>query len=220
MKNLLSLTFPIGLILCGAAIATIINHQPTQTAEQKASNKTTIDPHATYYLFVSEIEIHPQALDEDNELEDWDSDSAPDLFYTLSSDDKEIFKSSARENSFIANWRGVTIPVALKDLQEIVKGDINIDIEFEKIIRAARVKGDSELELYIYDEDNAANPNDHVGSKYIKVKYLKEGDNLIENPKQAHHDSWKTITIKLVKREGSVKDFLLPLLRDLSQSSE
>lgn len=213
--SLLNLTFPIGLILSGAAVATIINHQPTEKSIAESSPSSP-DPHATYYLFISEIQVHPNALNDEDKTEDWDPVDAPDLFYTLSQDGKQIFESSTREDTFIANWRGVTIPVALKDLQSIVKGDVNIDIEFEKIIRAARVKGDSELSLYIHDADTAT-PDDRVGSKYIKVKFLKEGPNLIENPKHAHRDGWKSITITLVKREGSVKDFLLPLLRDISR---
>lgn len=218
ITKLLSATFPLGLILCGAGAAALMKEPGQAVTKEVAAPK--IAAAATYYLFISEIELYPEAMDDDGDLEKWDSGDGPDIFYTVHSNESEIFREKTRKDSFIANWRGVTVPVALGDLKEVVKGDIGVDIEIENIISAARVKGDAKLVIQIYDEDTQPNPNDAVGELLLNVSELKEGDNVFTNPELVHNKGWKSITVKLVKREGSVKDFLYPLLRDISGSAK
>ena len=167
-------------------------------------------------MFLSEIEIYDKALDDDEE-EDWDDDDdAPDLYYEIEFQGKRVFKSPQRDNVFIANWRGITLPVALEDLTSVVKGDININVDFEQIVQAARVKGDSEVKIKIYDNDSLT-PKDDVGTITINMADLEEGTNMIENDDRREDQGWKNIQLIVVKREGSVKDFLLPLLRETTQ---
>lgn len=180
------------------------------------SDESSMIEDATYYMFLSEIEIYDKALDDDEE-EDWDDDDdAPDLYYEIEFQGKRVFKSPQRDNVFIANWRGITLPVALEDLTSVVKGDININVDFEQIVQAARVKGDSEVKIKIYDNDSLT-PKDDVGTITINMADLEEGTNMIENDDRREDQGWKNIQLIVVKREGSVKDFLLPLLRETTQ---
>ncbi len=217
MKNVLSLTFPIGLILCGAGVVALLSAEPAERDEAAvAAESDGLDPAATYYVFVSEVETYTMALDDDNDEDDWDDDDdAPDLYYKMEFDGKTIFSSSERSDTFIANWRGITIPIALKDLKQLAQGDINIGIEFEKIITAARVKGGDELVVKILDKDYLS-PSDEVGSIPLKLSDLHEGTNEIINKDRSEGNGWKRLEVKVVKREGSVKDFLLPLLREMT----
>lgn len=222
MKNVLSLTFPIGLILCGAGATALFVDRSTKRHDVAAvvdGEKGGLDAAATYYVFVSEIEVFTQALD-GSDREDWDDDDdAPDLSYTIEYDGKMIFKSAERADTFIGNWRGITVPIALKDLQTIVKGDVNLGIDFEKIITAARVKGDTKLVVKISDEDYLS-PDDDVGKIPIKMADLYEGTNEIVNKNRSEGNGWKRLEVVVVKREGSVKDFLLPLLREMTEEQK
>lgn len=215
MKNLLSLSVPIGLILCGAGITSLMVSKP-EPRETVKLEMDKMDEDATYYVFVSEIEVFNKALDDDNDEEDWDDDDdAPDLFYKINYQGKTVFASPQRDNTFIGNWRGITLPVALKDLSSVIKGDININVDFEQIVNAARVKGNSEITLQMYDHDSLTRSDD-VGKINISVADLKEGTNIMANSNRSEDNGWKRIEIKVVKREGSVKDFLLPLLREMN----
>jgi hypothetical protein len=219
MKNLLSLSVPIGLILCGASIASLMVSQPELNEEETVKlEMDEMDGDATYYVFVSEIEVFNKALDDDNDNDedDWDDDDdAPDLFYKINYQGKTVFESPQRDNTFIANWRGITLPIALKDLTSVIKGDVNINVDFEQIVNAARVKGDSEITLHLYDHDSIT-PTDDVSEITVSLADLKEGTNVMKNSNRSEDNGWKQIEIKVVKREGSVKDFLLPLLREMN----
>ncbi len=218
MKNLLSLSVPIGLILCGAGITSLMVSKPAQS-DDKESVKLEMEQmaeDATYYVFVSEIEVFNKALDDDGDEDDWDDDDdAPDLFYNINYQGKTVFESPQRDNTFIGNWRGITLPVALKDLSSVIKGDININVDFEQIVNAARVKGNSEITLKMYDHDSLTR-SDNVGEINISLADLKEGTNVMTNSNRSENNGWKKIEIKVVKREGSIKDFLLPLLREMN----
>lgn len=224
MKDYLSLCFPIGMLLCGAGAATLWSGGVLAKYASKDAASTSaellemsqLDSAATYYVFVSELETYGMALD-GNDEEDWDDDDdAPDLFYTVLLQGKKIFKSTQRDDCFIANWRGVTVPIALKDLSSVVKGDVNLGIEFEKIITAARVKGNANITIKMFDNDSLS-PTDDVGQVAINVAELKEGTNEIINHDRREGNGWKRLEVKVVKREGSVKDYLLPLLREMSK---
>ncbi|MGJ8656258.1 MAG: hypothetical protein ACSHX6_07395 [Akkermansiaceae bacterium] len=216
MKNLLSLSVPIGLILCGAGITALFASDEPSQEETLNLETSTIDESSTYYVFVSEIEVFNKALDDDNDEDDWDDDDdAPDLFYEIKYQGKKIFKSPQRDNTFIANWRGITLPVALKDLSSMIKGDVNINVDFEQIVNASRVKGNSEITLHMYDHDTMT-LSDNIGIIPIHLTDLKEGTNVMINSNRNEDNGWKQIEIKVVKREGSVKDFLLPLLREMN----
>ena len=216
MKNLLSLSVPIGLILCGAGMTALFTSKEPEQEEAVKIEESTIDESATYYVFVSEIEVFNKALDDDNDEDDWDDDDdAPDVFYEIKYQGKKIFESPQRDNTFIANWRGITLPVALKDLTSMIKGDVNINVDFEQIVNASRVKGDSEITLHMYDHDNVTF-SDNIGELTINIAGLKEGTNVMQNSNRGENSGWKQIEIKVVKREGSVKDFLLPLLREMN----
>jgi len=215
MKNLLSLSVPAGLILCGAGITSLMVDKPT-TDESSASIEKSMDDEATYYVFVSEIEVFNKALDDDNDEDDWDDDDdAPDLFYEIEYQGKRVFKSPQRDDTFIGNWRGITLPIALKDLTSVVQGDINIGVDFEQIVNAARVKGGSEITIKMFDHDSLS-PTDDVGKLTLSVNNLHEGSNVITNKDRSEDNGWKRIEVKVVKREGSVKDYLLPLLREMT----
>jgi len=219
MKSVMSLCLPVGLILCGAGGAAYLKYAGGSEEKVEEAGAGKLEAGATYYVFVSELEVHPMAMDGDEE-EDWDDDDdAPDLFYTVEHHGKKVFKSAKRDDTFLANWRGVTVPVALKDLQTVVKGDVNLSIDFEQIISAARLKGDAQFTLKMYDNDSVT-LNDPVGEKVIQLSSLKEGTNVLENSTPLEGAGWKRIELKVVKREGSVKDYLLPLLREVSQEEK
>lgn len=219
MKSLLSLGIPAGLILCGAGLTSL--HLSRSSVREVATEieASIIDESATYYVFVSEIEVYNKALDEDNDEDDWDDDDdAPDVFYEIKYQGKQIFESPKRDNTFIANWRGITIPIALRDLTTVIKGDVNINVDFEQIVNASRVKGDSAIMLHMYDHDNISF-SEKIGVIPIKISDLKEGTNIMKNSNRGADSGWKRIEIKVVKREGSVKDFLLPLLREMNNET-
>ena len=214
MKNLMSLSVPIGLVLCGAGFTSLMVGKPSDDKEAKIDS-SHMDADATYYVFVSEIEAFDKAMD-GSKKEDWDDDDdAPDLFYTIEFQGKKVFKSPQRDNTFIGNWRGITLPIALKDLTSVIKGDINLGIDFEQIINAARVKGDSTFTIKMFDHDSLT-PTDKVGKLELSLANLKEGSNAIINQVRKEDSGWKRIEVKVVKREGSVKDYLLPLLREMT----
>lgn len=217
MRNLLSLSIPIGLILCGAGVTSLMVSKPAhQDEEDVKAQLSQMEDEATYYIFISEIEVYNKALDDDSDEEDWDDeDDAPDLFYKIDYQGKTVFRSPQRDNTFIANWRGITLPVALKDLTSVIKGDININVDFEQIVNAARVKGNSEITFQMYDHDSMS-PTDDVGEVTVNLKDLKEGSNVMINSNRNKKNGWKSLEVNVVKREGSVKDFLLPLLREMS----
>lgn len=216
MKSFISLTVPAGLILCGAGATSLIVNKSDSTSAQQIADEKQMHSEATYYLFLSEIEVHNKGLDGDKET-DWDDDDdAPDLFYEIYYQGKRVYKSVQRDDTFIANWRGITLPVALEDLTSLVEGDININVDFEEIVDASRVKGDSAIHIKIFDNDTLT-PKDDVGHIDINVADLKEGSNLITNEDRKEDNGWKNIQIEVVKREGSIKDFLLPLLRQMTQ---
>jgi len=186
MKSFISLTVPAGLILCGAGATSLIVNKSDSTSAQQIADEKQMHSEATYYLFLSEIEVHNKGLDGDKET-DWDDDDdAPDLFYEI------------------------------EDLTSLVEGDININVDFEEIVDASRVKGDSAIHIKIFDNDTLT-PKDDVGHIDINVADLKEGSNLITNEDRKEDNGWKNIQIEVVKREGSIKDFLLPLLRQMTQ---
>jgi len=213
MKKLLALSVPAGLILCGAGITSLMFDKPVN---QQQTELPEVNDETTYYLFVSEIEVFNQALD-GSEEENWDSDDdAPDLFYEIEYQNKRVFKSPQRDDTFIGNWRGITLPIALQDLTSIVKGDINLNVDFEQIVDAARVKGRSEVTIKMFDHDTIT-PTDDIGKLTLSVSDLEEGTNVIHNPNRSEDNGWKSIQIKLIKREGSVKDYLLPLLREMTE---
>lgn len=217
MKSALSLCLPIGLILCGAGAAAFLKYANANTSNKSEDTQIeTLDPAATYYVFISELEVHSKSID-GTEEEDWDDDDdAPDLFYTIHFEEKKVYSSAERKDTFVANWRGVTVPLALGELQNVVKGDVNVSIDFEEIISAARLKGDAQFSLQMFDNDTVSR-NDRIGEKTLHLKKLQEGTNVFENLNPTESNGWKRIELKVVKREGSVKDYLLPLLREMSQ---
>ena len=56
-----------------------------------------------YYLYLSEIELFPTNEDSKN----WDSgDGGPDVAYSIKWQGNEVFESTTKDDTLLANWSG------------------------------------------------------------------------------------------------------------------
>lgn len=126
-----------------------------------------------YYVFASLIEL----TEHNSEGEPWDSynETGPDIFYEIFWKDTRIFKSSKKEDSFVARWTSAGI-----DLRDMAIG--NSTASLDGVIQAARIniRENEKIQLRVHDSDVIK--NDLAGEFEYSTTELKPGDTTYEYP--------------------------------------
>jgi len=142
--------------------------RPEPPAEEMFGGAGVEEGRAYYVLLVS-IEVEPRDADGDR----WDTGrAAPDVYYTASWRDTEVFRSSTKKQTLLARWSNTEL--GIRD----VMGTVSIDDS----IKAARVTarpGES-IAFAVFDEDLAA--DDPIGRWRVPVLELQVGDQRWESP--------------------------------------
>ncbi|MHC4939428.1 MAG: C2 domain-containing protein [Planctomycetota bacterium] len=122
-----------------------------------------------YYVLLSTIEVNPRQADGSR----WDvGRAAPDVYYTASWQDTEVFRSSTKEQTLLARWSNSEL-----GLSDVV-GTVSIDDS----IKAARVTarpGES-IEFDVWDADLAK--DDAIAKWSVPVMELRVGDQTWPEP--------------------------------------
>jgi hypothetical protein len=136
---------PLWVLLAAAGTYYFVFKPDNEVTEKEEENKQGLAKAEAYYLHVGLIEVYPTGEDEDG----WDpvGDSAPDLFYELELHGQDVFKSTTKDDTFIAQWS----PVGIDAIELIKTGRISAD----NAIQAVRIglSHNETLILRIYDED-------------------------------------------------------------------
>lgn len=122
-----------------------------------------------YYVLLSSIEVEPKTEDGSR----WDlGRAAPDVFYEVSWQDTDVFRSSTKSQTLLARWSNSEL--GIRD----VLGTVSIDDS----IKAARVTArlGEWIEFRVWDEDIAA--DDAIANWKVRVMDLKEGDQIWTEP--------------------------------------
>lgn len=120
-----------------------------------------------YYLYLSEIELYPTNQDSKS----WDrGGGGPDIAYSIKWQENEIFESSAKDDTLLANWSGLQIDLKWSDL-------LGKTISPNEAIQAARVRfqKDASITAFVVDKDLAK--DDDAGNILIELSTLRIGRN-------------------------------------------
>lgn len=120
-----------------------------------------------YYLYLSEIELYPTNEDSKG----WDrGDGGPDIAYSIKWQGNEIFESSAKDDTLLANWSGLQIDLKWSDL-------LHKTISPNEAIKAARVRyqKNASITAFVIDKDVAK--DDDAGNILIELSTLRIGRN-------------------------------------------
>lgn len=117
-----------------------------------------------YYVYVDYIEVHPNKPNGDS----WDSGSSgPDVCYNIVWQDNEIFSSSKRSDTLVAEWKAKEMGMAFGD-ESLIKG--------ESSVVAARITAEpGTLTFNVWDSDLTV--NDEIGAVKVPIEELEEGRN-------------------------------------------
>ena len=130
-----------------------------------------------YYVAVSVVEVAPNDLDGDA----WDQvdASAPDLMVEIHWRGQRVYRSSVKEDSFVAKWSNAQL-----NLREIALTGKKTSVD--EMIQGARinVKNDEQVEIRVFDEDLLGSRED-IGSLSLETSSLLLGDSSFEVPESA-----------------------------------
>jgi hypothetical protein len=157
-----------------AIIVAIIGATMYSTGLGGISGSGTPGPRAVevgkdYYVTVALLEFSEN--DQNGEAWDHYNETGPDIYVEITWKGKRIYKSTTKEDSFVAKWSNAEF-----DLREMaIKGRT---ASMDDVIHAARVniKDGEDIVVSAYDDDTLK--SDLAGEKVIKLSELKVGDNL------------------------------------------
>ena len=134
-KPWLTAFIPVIVILLAAGAYWIfsIYESPSGSGYQSGTNEkpgNRLTSGKNYYLYLSEIELFPTNEDSKN----WDSgDGGPDISYSIKWQGNEVFESTTKDDTLLANWSGLQIDLKWSDL-------LGKTISPNEAIQAARVR--------------------------------------------------------------------------------
>ena len=162
--------YPILIILVVGFIFWLTpQNEPDNAKADKDTKEITptsreVKAQGTYYIFTDLIEL----ADKNPEGDQWDADgSLPDITYTISRNDHEIFKAPRDgEDNTVTEWTGVSQDFSL----------LNTTVSLEGAIKAALISinpGDI-LKIQVWDNDDLS-PDDVAGEFTLATSALKLG---------------------------------------------
>ena len=132
---------------------------------EKTGNRLTSGKN--YYLYLSEIELFPTNEDSKN----WDSgDGGPDIAYSIKWQGNEVFESTTKDDTLLANWSGLQIDLKWSDL-------LGKTISPNEAIQAARVRYQKDGSVTVIVLDNDLAKDDSAGKITIALSTLRMGKN-------------------------------------------
>lgn len=191
-KPWLTAFIPVLVILLAAGAYWIFSITDSQdgvdlpsSADEKAGGRLVEGKN--YYLYLSEIELFPT-----NEgSKSWDSgDGGPDIAYYIKWQGNEIFKSTTKEDSLLANWSGLQIDLKWSDL-------LGKTISPNEAIQAARLRyqTDGSVSAIVVDKDLAK--DDEAGNIQLELSALRLGKNERELKKEGKNCVRRIVAIVL-----------------------
>ncbi|MDA7757138.1 hypothetical protein N8920_04500 [Opitutales bacterium] len=148
-----------------------------------------------YYTYISEIELYPS----NEEGKPWDQgDDGPDIKYQIKWLGNEVFESSVKDDSLLANWSGLQIDLNWSDL-------LGKTLSPNETIQAARIRYDalSSIEVIVKDSDLAK--DDLAGNLNIELKTLRIGKNRKDFPKKTDN-CIRRIEITVLPIDSTLED--------------
>ena len=164
---------PVLVILLAAGAYWFFNSYSSNQSENASQNGSnakigdTLRVGKNYYLYVSEIELYPTNEDSKN----WDrGDGGPDICYSIKWLGNEIFESSVKDDTLLANWSGLQIDLKWSDL-------LGKTISPNEAIQAARVRYQKDGSVTVIVLDNDLAKDDSAGKITIALSTLRMGKN-------------------------------------------
>ena len=149
----------------------------------------------SYYLYASEIELYPNKQDG----KPWDrGEDGPDIQYQIKWLGNEIFESTVKDDSLLANWSGLQIDLKWSDL-------LGKTLSPNEAIQAARIRYETKSSIEIVIEDNDLAKDDLAGTIEIDLESLRVGKNSRAFPKDAGN-SVRSIIISVLPIDSSIDD--------------
>ena len=191
-KPWLTAFIPVIVILLAAGAYWIFSiYDSTNGSEsQSGTNEKTgnrLTSGKNYYLYLSEIELFP--TNEDSKS--WDSgDGGPDVAYSIKWQGNEVFESTTKDDTLLANWSGLQIDLKWSDL-------LGKTISPNEAIQAARVRfqKNESVSAIVVDKDLAK--DDKAGTIQINLSDLRIGKNEKEFKKEGKNCVRRIVTTVL-----------------------
>ena len=141
----------------------ILRHAPAQLPAQVELGKD-------YYVSAVLVELKER----DAAGEPWDgyNETGPDIYYEIAWKGTRIFRSTSKDDTFVAKWSNAELNVARMALQGATS--------LETLVQAARIniKNNETIEVEVFDAD--AVQDDLAGKKSFETTELKVGDTTYE----------------------------------------
>ena len=142
-----------------------------------------------------EIELYPNKQDG----KPWDrGEDGPDIQYQIKWLGNEIFESTVKDDSLLANWSGLQIDLKWSDL-------LGKTLSPNEAIQAARIRYETKSSVEIVIEDNDLAKDDLAGTIEIDLESLRVGKNSRAFPKDAGN-SVRSIIINVLPIDSSIDD--------------
>ena len=165
-----------------------LNSTPSNTGDKLSSGKS-------YYVYASEIELYPT----NNEGKAWDTgDGGPDIKYHIKWLGNEIFESTVKDNSLLANWSGLQIDLKWSDL-------LGKTISPNEAIQAARLRYDDKGFIEIIIEDSDVAKDDAAGNLTMDLKTLRIGKNEQGYAKDSQNSVRRTV-VTVLPIDSTIED--------------
>jgi len=168
-----------------------LNSTPSNTGDKLSSGKS-------YYVYASEIELYPT----NNEGKAWDTgDGGPDIKYHIKWLGNEIFESTVKDNSLLANWSGLQIDLKWSDL-------LGKTISPNEAIQAARIRYEPKASIEVNIKDSDLAKDDLAGNLTIELKTLRIGKNDREYSKVSNN-SVRNVVLTVLPIDSTIDDLVL-----------
>lgn len=177
-KSQLSLVILILCVVCSAiGMMFYFNKGAVNSSDSvngdEPTGDDTLNSGKEYMIYIRKIEVAPKKANG----KDWDPrSSAPDIFYSLTWQRNEVYKSDTKKNALIAEW----IPIGVDAFDSIKKLGVSLD----QVISLPIVKYEKEDEetskLVFKISDNDWDQNDQIDVLTVYINKLKVGDNVFD----------------------------------------
>ena len=166
---------------------------PSDSGDKLISGKS-------YYVYASEIELYPS----NHEGKTWDrGNDGPDIKYSIKWLGNEIFESTVKDNSLLANWSGLQIDLKWSDL-------LGKTISPNEAIQAARIRYEPKASIEVNIKDSDLAKDDLAGNLTIELKTLRIGKNDREYSKVSNN-SVRKVVLTVLPIDSTIDDLVLSM---------
>ncbi|NQZ57596.1 MAG: hypothetical protein HRT88_09055 [Lentisphaeraceae bacterium] len=150
----------------------------------------TLNSGKKYMVYIRQIEVAPKKANG----KDWDPrNSAPDIFYTLTWQNNQIYKSDTKKNALITEW----LPVGVDALDSLRKMGVSLDQVISLPIVKYEKNDEQTNKLVFKISDDDWDQNDEIDILTVYINKLKPGDNVFSFTED-HGRSLRKVVIRVI----------------------